>query len=44
VNIGFSYLLNTAKYSNGAHTLNVQATDSSGNVAVFPDVGVTVAN
>src|SRR2546428_837937 len=40
VNIGFSYLLNTAKYSNGAHTLNVQATDSSGNVAVFPDVGV----
>jgi len=44
VNIGFSYSLDTAKYSNGTHTLNVRATDSSGNVAVFPDVGVTVGN
>ena len=44
VNIGFSYLLNTAKYGNGPHTLNVRATDSSGNVSVFPDVGVTVGN
>jgi len=44
VNIGFSYLLNTAKYGNGTHTLNVRATDSSGNVSVFPDVGVTVGN
>jgi hypothetical protein len=44
VNIGFSYLLNTAKYGNGTHSLNVRATDSSGNVSVFPDVGVTVGN
>jgi len=44
VNIGFSYSLDTTKYSNGAHTLNVRVTDSSGNIAVFPDVGVTVGN
>jgi hypothetical protein len=44
VNIGFSYPLNTTRYSNGLHTLNVRATDSSGNVAVFPNVKVTVSN
>ena len=44
VNIGFSYALDTSKYGNGAHILNVRVTDSSGNVAVFPDVGVTVGN
>jgi hypothetical protein len=44
VNIGFSYALSTTKYSNGSHTLNVRATDSSGNVAVFPNINVTVSN
>lgn len=44
VNIGFSYSLDTTKYSNGPHVLNVRAKDSSGNVAVFPDVNVTVSN
>jgi len=44
VSIGFSYPLNTTRYSNGPHTLNVRATDSSGNVAVLPNVKVTVAN
>lgn len=44
VNIGFSYPLNTTRYSNGPHTLNVRATDSSGNVAVLPNVKVTVSN
>jgi len=44
VNIGFSYPLNTTRYSNGLHTLNVRATDSSGNVAILRNVQVTVAN
>jgi len=44
VNVGFSYPLTTTRYSNGPHTLNVRATDSSGNVAVFPNVRVTVSN
>jgi N-acetylmuramoyl-L-alanine amidase len=44
VNIGFSYPLNTTKYSNGPHTVNVRATDSSGNVAVLSNVKVTVSN
>jgi hypothetical protein len=44
VNIGFSYSLTTTRYSNGPHTLNVRATDTSGNVAVFPNVHLTVSN
>ena len=44
LNCGFSYSLDTAKYSNGRHTLNVRVTDTSGNVAVFPTVAVTVSN
>jgi len=42
--VGFSYPLDTTKYPNAAHTLNVRVTDSSGNVAVFADVPVTVSN
>jgi hypothetical protein len=42
--VGFSYPLDTTKYPNAAHTLNVRVTDSSGNVAVFADVPVTVCN
>jgi Bacterial Ig domain len=44
VNVGFSYSLDTTKYSNGRHTLNVKVTDSSANVAVFSDVVVAVSN
>lgn len=44
VNIGFSYLLETAKYSNGAHKLNIRVTDSSGNIAIFPDRTIIVFN
>jgi large repetitive protein len=43
-NIGFSYSLDTTRYAHGPHTLNVGATDGTGNVSVFSDVGVTVAN
>jgi len=43
-NVGFSYALDTSRYGNAAHTLNVRATDSSHNVALFADVPVTVSN
>jgi len=43
-NIGYSFSLNTTAYSNGAHVLSVRATDSTGNVAVFSDVPVTIQN
>jgi len=44
LNVGFSYSLDTTKYNNGRHTLNVQVTDTSGNIAVCPNVVVTVSN
>lgn len=44
VNVGYSYSLDTTKYGNGPHTLNVRVTDSAGNVAIFPNVVVTVSN
>lgn len=44
VNVGFNYSLDTTKYTNGPHTLNVRATDSSGNVALTPNVPVVVSN
>jgi hypothetical protein len=43
-NIGFSFSLNTTTYTNGLHVISVRATDTSGNVAVLPDVPVTVQN
>ena len=43
-NVGFSYPLDTTKYTNGPHVLNVRVADGAGNVAMFPDVRVTVAN
>jgi hypothetical protein len=43
-NAGFSYSLDTTRYSNGPHVVNVRATDSVGNVAVLPNVAVTIAN
>lgn len=44
VNVGFTYALSTAKYSNGPHILTIRATDTSNNVAISPGVAVTVAN
>jgi hypothetical protein len=44
VNVGYTYLLDTSKYANGIHTLNVRATDSSGNAGIFPSVVVFVNN
>jgi len=43
-NIGYSYSLDTTKYADGPHILNVRVTDSSGNVAVLPNVAITVSN
>ena len=43
-NVGFSYSLDTTRYGNGPHVLNVRVTDGAGNVAMFPDVRVTVGN
>lgn len=37
-NFGFSYWLDTTLFANGAHTLSVRATDTSGNKSIiFPD-------
>lgn len=44
VNVGYSYSLDTTRYLNGSHVLNVKVTDSSGNAAMFADVAVTVGN
>jgi hypothetical protein len=44
LNVGFTYTLNTAAYSNGPHRVFVRLTDSSGNVAVAPSVPVTISN
>ena len=42
--IGYNFSLDTTRFSNGPHTIQVRATDTSGNVAVFPDVRVTAQN
>lgn len=42
--IGYNFSLNTTMYSNGSHIVVVRAVDTSGNVAVFPDVPVTIQN
>ena len=42
--IGYNFSLDTTRFSNGPHVIEVRATDTSGNVAVFPDVPVTVQN
>ena len=42
--IGYSFSLDTIAYSNGPHAIEVRAVDSSGNVAVFPDLPVTIQN
>jgi hypothetical protein len=43
-NVGYQYSLDTSKYLNGTHTLEVEVTDSSGHIAVFPRVTVEVRN
>jgi len=42
--IGFSFSLDTTKYANGLHVLEIRATDVNSNVAIFPDVPVTIQN
>ena len=42
--IAYSFSLDTTKYANGSHTMEVRAIDTSGNVAVFPDIPVTIRN
>lgn len=44
VDIGFSFSLDTTKYLNGLHVIEIRATDTSNNVAVLPDVPVTIQN
>ena len=43
-NIGFSYSLDTTKYPDGQHTINVRTTDQGGNAAVFGAVVINIAN
>jgi hypothetical protein len=42
--VGYNFSLGTSSYSNGPHAIEVRGIDTSGNVAVFPDVPVTVQN
>ena len=42
--IGYTFSLNTISYPNGAHVVGVRAVDTSGNVAVFPDIPVVIQN
>jgi hypothetical protein len=42
--IGYNFALDTTRFPDGAHVIEVRATDSSGNVAVLPSVPVQVAN
>jgi hypothetical protein len=42
--VGFTYSLNTTSYANGWHVVQVKATDTTGNVALFPPVTVRIAN
>ncbi len=41
---GWSYVLDTTKLANGAHSLTIHATDSAGNTAINAPVAVTVSN
>jgi hypothetical protein len=41
--IGFSFSLDTTKYSNGPHRVTVRVTDGQ-TVAVLPDIDLTVEN
>lgn len=41
---GWTYALDSTRLVNGTHTITVQITDSSNNLAIFPPVAVTVSN
>jgi hypothetical protein len=42
--IGFSYTLDTSKYSNGKHLVGVNAKDPADNVAIFPRIPIVIDN
>ncbi len=42
--VGFTFSLNTGAYANGAHVIEVRAVDTSNNVAILPDIPVTIQN
>lgn len=44
VNVGFTDSLDSSKYSNGAHILNIRVTDSSGNIGIFANRNITISN
>jgi hypothetical protein len=41
---GWSYVLDTTKLANGAHSLTIRATDNAGNTAINAPLSVTVSN
>jgi len=41
---GWSFRLDSTTLTNGAHTITVEAADTSNNVAIFPPIPVTVSN
>jgi hypothetical protein len=43
-NVGFTYVMDTTKFSNGAHTIELRITDANGNMAIHPTIPVTIAN
>jgi hypothetical protein len=44
VETGFSYALDTTKYSNGLHRLSVTAADDAGNFSVLAEPSITIQN
>ncbi len=42
--IGYSFLLDTSQYGNGAHTIEVRVLDSTGHLAILAQVPVTIQN
>ena len=43
-NVGFTWVMDTTKFSNGAHTIVLRITDANGNVAIHPTIPVTITN
>ena len=43
-NCGYEFSLNTSRYANGTHTIQVRATDSSGNTVALQAVPVIIYN
>ena len=43
-NLGYQFSLNTTQFLNGPHTLQVRITDSTGNIAYFRRVAITITN